>query len=62
MTPPEPLIGVDELARRLGCTKDEVRRKARSGDLPALRFGGRWRFDWTEVLASLRHQPDRTAA
>jgi excisionase family DNA binding protein len=68
----EATVDVAEMARVLSVSPDTVYRWARSGVIPALKIGNRWRFIVTEVLESVRqqaephpdpwHQSPRTAA
>ena len=36
------VLGVDELAAFFNCSKAKVKRRARSGELPAFKFGKSW--------------------
>ena len=38
-----PAVGLAELATRLGCHRESLRRAASRGRLPAVKVGGRWR-------------------
>ena len=55
MTKNNNVLTVTEVAEYLGITSDTVYRKARSGDIPALRIGRLWRFpkdvidDWLKA-------------
>ena len=55
------LVDAAELARIVGLPEASVRRLARKGELPALRFGRLWRFDVDRVMAALEQQPAGTA-
>lgn len=54
----EPLTDVREMARVLSVSQDTIYRWARSGVIPALKIGNRWRFIVTEVLESVRRQAE----
>ena len=43
------VMTVEQAARHLQLTADTVRRKARSGDIPAAKVGRRWRFRKTDL-------------
>jgi excisionase family DNA binding protein len=36
------ILGVDELAAFFGCSREKIKRRARSGELPAFKFGKTW--------------------
>jgi excisionase family DNA binding protein len=44
-----PLLTIDETAKLLRLSHATVRRLARSGELPALRFGRQWRVELSEL-------------
>ena len=46
----EDFLGLEEVARILGCTPDDVRVHAREGNLRARRMGTHWRFRRRDVL------------
>jgi excisionase family DNA binding protein len=46
-------LSVEQLARRLACHGDTVRRLIPSGRLPAVKVVGRWRIDPADVSAVL---------
>lgn len=50
------LVGVQELARRIGVSCSWVRQKAASGELPHYRRGSLRRFDANEILSLMRHE------
>ena len=43
------VMTVEQAARHLQLAADTVRRKARSGDIPAAKVGRRWRFRRTDL-------------
>ena len=43
------LVGVREVAERVGMSRTWVLRRVKSGELPAYRIGGRLKFDGQEV-------------
>lgn len=45
---------VAEAAAWLGCSEEEVRRKARRGELAGARLGRSWRFDPEDVRALVK--------
>jgi excisionase family DNA binding protein len=47
------LITADDLAERLGITRNHVYRLARRGDCPSFRIGRYFRFDFDRVLEAL---------
>jgi len=36
------ILGIEEIAAIFKCSTENVKRKARSGELPAFKWGGRW--------------------
>jgi excisionase family DNA binding protein len=44
---------VPEVAKRLGCSQETVRRMLRSGQIPGLKVGTGWRMDLTQVTIAL---------
>jgi excisionase family DNA binding protein len=52
------LIGVRELAERLGVPKTQIYRLTHAGQLPNIRLGKYLRFDYLEVIESLRQAPE----
>tara|TARA_R110002072_G_scaffold264409_1_gene423102 strand:- start:7209 stop:7409 length:201 start_codon:yes stop_codon:yes gene_type:complete len=52
--PPEKLLTVAELAKRLDVGQAKARAMVLSGDLPCLRVGNSVRFEWDEVVIALR--------
>lgn len=48
-----PMLTTEQVAARLKVDEETVRRMARRGDLPAIRIGGRLRFDPDELAAAL---------
>jgi excisionase family DNA binding protein len=44
VVPIRPLLTVEEVAKRLGCSEETVRRLCRRGRLPATRFSARGRL------------------
>ena len=46
----------DQIAPLLHCTQQTVQLRARRGDIPALKSGRRWLFDWDEVREHYRNQ------
>ena len=51
-------IGIAEVARIYGVSRDTVYLKARAGEIPGFKFGRTWRFWPSEVREALR--PKRT--
>lgn len=47
-------VTVPEMAEILRVSPDTIRRRATSGDIPAVRIGRQWRFDVAEVREHLR--------
>ena len=47
-------LTTDEVAAKLGISPETVRRLARSGKIPAIRYGKLWRFDPAVVKAQDR--------
>jgi excisionase family DNA binding protein len=59
MTKPDPLMSTDEVAEYLRLSQGTVTVYARSGELPAMKVGGRWRFKRRDVerwLKRLQHE------
>ena len=56
-------VGADEIATVLGVNRNTVLKKARSGDIPAIRIPGiardTYRFDLELVIATLAGAPAR---
>lgn len=50
----EKLISAKEVAAKIPCSVRTVRRWAASGEIPAVRIGGQWRFVWQAVLRDAR--------
>lgn len=48
-----PVIGSEECAALLCCTKEQIEELARSGDLPGTKIGRAWRFLRADVLTWL---------
>ena len=46
-----PLLEVAHAAHRLGFSQEQVRRLIRTGALPAIRIGKRWRIDPHDLVA-----------
>lgn len=56
---------IDEVAKRLGIGRNQAYKAARSGEIPALRIGGRWlvpRVALERMLAGAGQQKDGGAA
>lgn len=51
-----PLMSADELAEWLGVSFDLVYRLSRSGELPAMKVGGLWRYRLSDVEQYLERQ------
>jgi excisionase family DNA binding protein len=51
---PDELLNPKELAKRLKMHVKTVYAKAKAGDLPGLKIGGEWRFDWEDVVRFLK--------
>lgn len=49
----DPIIGSDECAALLDCTPEHVEELARTGEIPGLKMGRRWRFVRADLLAYL---------
>lgn len=49
--PSGPVIGSDECAALLGCTREQVEEMARAGEIPGLKIGRSWRFVHGDLLA-----------
>lgn len=49
MTDIRPLLMPEDAARALSITIDHLRKLARSGSVPSVRIGGRWRFRQVDV-------------
>lgn len=60
--PKEPLVGVEELARRLGVSHWWVRRAVREDRIPYKHVGRHLRFNWDAVYAALDTDPAATPA
>ncbi|QCR39662.1 hypothetical protein C1N74_03955 [Microbacterium sp. SGAir0570] len=58
ITTHEATVDAGELARILNVSTDTTYRWARSGVIPALKIGNRWRFIVSEVLESVRQQAE----
>ncbi len=65
-----PLVTAKELAAELQLTPKQVRRLARTGKIPAMRFASEWRFDieavrkaaaYVDPLAASAHRAARKA-
>ena len=39
---PKNVLGVDDIAGLFNCSREKIKRMARSGELPAFKFGKRW--------------------
>ena len=48
---PESLACMDDIVTHFGVTAETIRNWIKLRDFPAKKLGGRWRFDWTDVLA-----------
>jgi excisionase family DNA binding protein len=48
-----PVIGSEECAALLCCTKEQIEELARAGDLPGTKIGRAWRFLRADVLTWL---------
>ena len=53
---PECLITADELCSRLSVSKGWIYKEVKRGALPYIKVGAALRFEWHEVLASLKRQ------
>ena len=51
----EPPINRKELMRRLGITMPTVLKLERKGKIPVMRLEGAIRYDWNDVLESLKN-------
>lgn len=51
--PPEILTS-DELAARLRVNTETIRRLTRKGEIPFMRLGGEYRYDWAAVLQAIQ--------
>lgn len=47
------ILTEEEVAEILGCEIQTIQEKARSGELPGVKFGRPWRFPRTALLESL---------
>lgn len=45
----DKLANMNEIAEHFGVTTETVRNWIKGRKLPAMKIGGRWRFDWTDV-------------
>lgn len=54
----EPMVDVQTVADYLNLHPDTIYSYARSGDIPAHKIGGRWRFSLTEIRAHLNRKRD----
>jgi excisionase family DNA binding protein len=50
MSDSDPIIDSEACAALLGCTKEQVEEMARTGEIPALKFGRSWRFVRADLL------------
>jgi excisionase family DNA binding protein len=53
----EPLINVPKLSATLGVDRRTVMELARTGRIPSIRIGSRFRFNLEAVLERLTYQP-----
>lgn len=53
---PDPLLTVEDVARRVRVSSDHVRRAARSKQLEGYKVGRSWRFTWRHVELWLQKQ------
>lgn len=53
------LVGSHAIAQMLQISPDSARRRAESGEIPAVRVGRFWRFDPDEVIAHLKAARER---
>lgn len=49
------LVDAKELAQELGFTPKQIRRLAKAGQIPAMKFASEWRFDLEAVKAAGRY-------
>ena len=56
------LWNVSQMAEYLGLSKDTIYRKARAGDLPAVRLGRSWRFPQEAVEEWLKREIEKNHA
>lgn len=45
----EKLANMNEIAEHFGVTTETVRNWIKNRELPAMKIGGRWRFDWADI-------------
>ena len=53
---PNRMMTIKEVAEYLSVHEKTIYRLVKSGELPALRVGGQWRFDIKELDALVRQQ------
>ena len=53
------LMTVDDVAELLAVSCETVKRHARSGQMPAAKVGGKWRFVRSQVIAWLERKAER---
>lgn len=61
----EPLLTDADIAERLGCSADKVRRRCRSGEFSHVRIGRDYRFteaDYEAIVATHRREAKATPA
>ena len=52
------ILGVDELAAFFGCSREKIKRRARSGELPAFKFGKAWYMREQDLRAFIDRSVD----
>jgi excisionase family DNA binding protein len=48
-------VPIGDIARKLSCSPETIRRLCRSGELPCVKVGRDWRIDPEQVTLSLSH-------
>lgn len=52
-------IPVSELASRLSCSDETIRRQCRDGRIPAIKVGRDWRVDADKAILSLSKESEK---